>query len=398
MRRPIVLLSLALAACGGDVSAVLPPPGPEAPDVTVIDAEQRIGFVEDGVVQNDWIKYQALPALDGRSAVLYLSGMGTGGTRVTWLTLPAGDVLGDLDLVGVLEPTATSLDGGLAAFVNRAGDAPDGTIAGAREASRIVVASPTDGVVYETELEGNFVPEAFGRATGTDGIPDQVFLLEYLPADTPTVYRVRVLSTATGELSLPLNLRNKIDPVDQEMAGYTRSQVVSADDGLLFTLYVGTDGMPDGHPHAFVHTLDFADGVWCLVPDDELDLAHLPGALAVGGDRLYVGSANGWVGSFPIPAITDIALDPVMDWSVQVHAGTDRAPVMTADADGVTLAYGDRLIEVGPDGQIRSDTGLSAPATAMSATGDMVGDRWATFGDFERPDWMSEITRLFVSP
>jgi len=398
MRRPTLLLALVLTACGGDVSAVLPPPGPEPQTVAVIDADGQLGLVADGAVTNEYFKFTARPALDASTAVLYTSGTGTGRTWVSWASLPDGRRLGGLELSGVLEATATSLDGGLAAFVNVADPAGAGTIAGARTTSRIVAASPTDGIVYEVELDGNFVPEAFGRSARPDGTPERIFLLEYLPAEAPERYRVRVLETSTGELSFPLNLRTKTDLVDQEMAGYTRSQVVSAEDGLLFTLYIGTDGMPDGHPHAFVHTLDFADGVWCLVPDDRLDLSHLPGALAVGGDRLYVASANGWIGSFPIPAILDIEREPIMDWSVQVHDGTPGAPVLTADDDGATIAYGNRLIEVTDDGRVTAESVLPGPVTAMSANGDMIGDDWTTFGELDRPDWLSTVTHLFVAP
>lgn len=387
------------------------PPGRQSPGTAaVIDADRRLWFVRDGELDGGWGKYTALPALDGASAVLTVGpGMSTGQTWVTWLSLPDGGVLGETTLRGELHATATSLDGEYAAFTSTDGTTPhgappDGMIAEARSSSRIVVTDRSGEVVYDETLDGNFVPEAFGADTSVDGTPRRIFLLEYLPAEAPTHYRVRVLSADTGELSNPINLRDKAQTVDQQMAGYTRSQVVSADNGYLFTLYIGTVGNPDDHPHAFVHTLGLggqfgiADGVWCLVPDPQLELEHLPGTLAVGGDWLYVASANGWVGAYHIPSIGDFTQPADMAWAVDVGLATDTAPVAIADAEGVTLAYGDRLIEVGPDGEVVSEHDAPGVVTAMSAGGDLVGDDWSTLGPFERPGWMGEVTRLYVSP
>ena len=119
-------------------------------------------------------------------------------------------------------------------------------------------------------------------------------------------------------MSLPVNLRDKLGPrVDQEMAGVSRDQVLARDGGLLFTLYRGTDQMPDGHPYAFVHTLDLFDGVWCLDVPDEMELEHVPGALATYGDLLYVASANGTVGAYSIADLLEPNGPVAMRWVAQ---------------------------------------------------------------------------------
>lgn len=334
-------------AADGDPAALSAGSEPAAPagPIAAIDDEGRLAVISGRTVTPVLGKHRARPSLDGTAAVMTLPDDAVrswGSTLVNWVSLPAGDVRGELQLPARYELTATSLDGDLVGLTTLAEPAPDGAIADARERSSVMVASRTAGVLFETELDGNFAPEAFSRETTEGGVPAQVFLLEYIPAEAPRFYRVRVLSTETGEVSLPVNLRDKAQSVDERMAGFSRSQVVAHEHGLLFTLYRGTiDGTPDGEPDAFVHTLDFGGGVWCLDVDPRLELERLPGSLAVGGDRLYVASANGNVGSFRIPSITDPDLSPEMDWVIDVHRTVDEAPTALADRDGVYLAFDD---------------------------------------------------------
>ena len=175
-----------------------------------------------------------------------------------------------------------------------------------------------------------------------------MYLLEYLPADAPTHYRVRVLYTATGEVGLPVNLRDKATEVDAEMAGISRTQVVSGHDGgLLFTLYRGVAGEGDRHGYAFVHTLGFAGGVWCLDIAPEMELDTQPGALVVAGDRLVVASANGTVGSYDIAAVLDPTRQPVMD-VVSQYLHPEGEPVLAATDDRVWVAWANFVYELDP--------------------------------------------------
>ena len=214
---------------------------------------------------------------------------------------------------------------------------------------------------------------------------------------------MRVLSTETGDVSLPLNLRNKSEQVDERMAGFSRSQIVAEDHGLLFTLYRGTlDGTPDGEPYAFVHTLDFADGVWCLEVDRRLELDRLAGSLAVAGDRLYVASANGMVGSYPIPSIADPNLSPSMDWVADTGSSTRAAPVATADHEAVYVVDESRpgfVNRVDPQGEVLPPTLFEGTADAFAWNDGAlhaIGDGWATFDVIARPDWLGEIGHLVV--
>lgn len=392
------------------------PPPPDPPSVgtpagrasaALIDTDGRLGIVVDGTVRNDWFKFDAFPSPDRTVAVMTLGPQirGIGPKRpVVWASLPHGEPIGEQTMRTASELTATSLDGTFAGFTTRADEAAPGTIAGARSTSVIEIISRDDGAVFSQTLDGNFVPEAFSRTTNADGVPELVFLLEYFPADAPTFYRVRVLSTTTGDVSLPLNLRDKSQQIDERMAGFSRSQVVAEEHGLLFTLYRGTiDGTPDGEPYAFVHTLDFADGVWCLEVDPRLELDRLAGSLAVGGDRLYVASANGLVGAYPIPSLGDPNLSPTMSWVVDAVAPSDQAPLIAADDEAVHVADPERpgfMAHVHDDGLVHPAVRVFGDAPSAFAWDDTglqaVGDHWASFGHFSRPDWLGEIEVLVV--
>lgn len=422
----VIALVLAAACTGGENAAPIdalpdaalepmagiPPSTPEstAPaastaPVALLGEHGHLGPVRDGAIDNTWLKWTARPSPDGTTAVMTLQpeqGRTISDTYLAWASVPSGEQTAAVHIQSAaLEATAVSQDGEFVALTNFADEPVGDQIAGAKPTTTLVIAS-REGARYKTGLDGNFVAEAFGRRTGANGLPAQVFLLEYFPAADPTFYRVRVLSTETGEVSLPLNLRNKAEQVDERMAGFSRSQVIANEQGLLFTLYRGTiDGTPDGDPYAFVHTLDLADGVWCLDVDPSLELDRVAGALAVGGDRLYVASANGRVGSFPIPSITDPDLSPTMDWVVDVARPGDEPPVLLADDDGVWVGTPDdvsRLIRLAPDGDQLPPVGLPSGHPLALAHGKngvvAIGDGWSTFGEVALPDWFGEPVAL----
>lgn len=377
--------------------------------LVVADASGQVGVVDGAgraspVRADGWLRRLSL---DG-SYVVSTALVGPGDTKVAWDALPSTEVLGGTVFVGEdLEPAATQVGGHLTAFVNRALPVADGSIAGGRTSSTVVLASPDAGAVGRYELDGNVVPEAFGSTRRADGVPAMVFMLEFLPAEAPTRYRVRVLDTATGALTLPANLRDKLGPrIDQEMAGVTRGQVLSADHGLLFTLYRGTSDMPHGHPYAFVHTLDLFDGVWCLDIPPELELERLPGALAVSGDRLYVASANGMVGAYDIDAVVSPDGPVTMQWVTRVLPASgmpgDAAPAIAADPQGAVVAWPSMsgFHHVDPDGTVgRSTIGPAGTEALAVVDGEplAIGDTWWGLPS-ERPTWLADVTRLQVVP
>ncbi|UQU64028.1 hypothetical protein COUCH_34485 [Couchioplanes caeruleus] len=107
---------------------------------------------------------------------------------------------------------------------------------------------------------GNIQADAF--TADTLGL----FVLEWLPAEAPDHYRVRLMDLATGALS-PLLTRDKqpLPPgAEEEMRGEGRHAVLSPDRTVLYTLYTHQPGHRHtrdllagrrGNVHAFVHVL-----------------------------------------------------------------------------------------------------------------------------------------------
>ena len=370
-------------------SVPVPAETPQFTGVAAIRVDGAVLRIRDGRVDVDehpgagvgvaspGVASPGVVGLDGRTLVDVVTG-GADATEVHWAHLFTGEKLGHALLDGAhLVPTVTDTTGQFVALVNEGTllDAAqlDGAIAPGRTSSTIVIADRGAGERYRTTLDGNYYPEAFGNSIGPAGVPDQVYLLEYLPADAPTHYRVRVLQTSTGEIGLPVNLRDKVSEVDATMAGVSRTQVVSGHDGgLVFTLYRGVAGEGDRHGYAFVHTLGLAGGVWCLDIAPEMELDSEPGALVVAGDRLVVASANGTVGSYDIGAVLDPAREPVMDVVTQ-YLHPDGDPVLAATDDRVWVAWANFVYELDP---VTLEMVTSAPrqlaqsVTAMAATVD----------------------------
>lgn len=126
--------------------------------------------------------------------------------------------------------------------------------------------------------------------------------------------------------------------------------------GLLFTLYRGLD-TDDSH-YAFVHTLGFVNGVWCLDLPGELRLERLPGALTLSEDesRLVAASANGYVTEFVIADITDPMREPL-------PRRTEQAWPTVLDAGAPSLSSGDSQLLVGQDGTLHWIDPITLSAT-----------------------------------
>lgn len=260
----------------------------------------------------------------------------TGHTVVEWRGAPSGEPAATQTVTGDLSTTAISSSGTLAALT----DAEPG---GANATSEVVVVDRNKGELGRWNLPGNLVPEAFANAYMPEGngMPIGVFAIEYLPSGA---YRVRVIDTATGQLGLPLNLRDKSQQVDEEIRAISRTAVFDPGRQLLFTLYQGTtEDMPSDD--SFIHTLGLINGVWCLAVPAELELGDRDGALAVSPTgRLFAASPNGMVAGYDIDDITDPGAQPVADTVAELRSGARVA--VTADADEVAIAIDDTVFRL----------------------------------------------------
>ena len=166
-----------------------------------------------------------------------------------------------------------------------------------------------------------------------------LFVLEWLPAEAPDRYRVRLMDLETGALQ-PLLTRNKV-PVpagaEEEMRGDGRQAVLSPDRKVLYTLYTHQPGHQHtrdllagsrSNVHAFVHVLHLEQRwAYCL------DLPHPFGegppeahAIAVdpaGGRLAVVDVASG---SLAYADTQDLTIQEV----VRVPAGAGTATLALA--------------------------------------------------------------------
>ena len=353
MRRSIALLSVAviLSACGEAASSS------ESPSPPTITTPQDVPSAPAGGVGN--FPSLALSTATGDVIALHdgefvtgLNGLltpitdevvgsrrgATGQTVVEWRDVQSGEPAASQTVAGDLSITAVSSSGTLAALT----DAKPG---GVKATSEVVVVDRNKGELGRWTLPGNLVPEAFANAYVPEGkgMPIGVFAIEYLPSGA---YRVRVIDTATGQLGLPLNLRNKSQQVDEEIRAISRTAVFDPDRQLLFTLYQGTtEDMPSDD--SFIHTLGLINGVWCLAVPAELELGGHDGALAVSPTgRLIAASPNGMVAGYDIDDITDPGAQPVANTIVELRSGARVA--ITADADEVAIAIDDTVFRLDP--------------------------------------------------
>ena len=258
-------------------------------------------------------------------------------TRVEWHDVRTDVISAEALIDGDFRPAAVAQDGKLVALVH---SAPNSTT--------VVLATPSNGEMRRWTFDSVVVPEAFANAYAPEGqgLPIGVFVIEYLAKDT---YRVRVIDTVTGQLGLPLNLRNKGETVDEVMTAVSRTAVFEPVHQLLFTLYQdATEGGED--LGAFIHTLGLINGVWCLDVPPELGLEDHPGALAVSPDglRLYAASSTGGVAGYVVDDITNGELGmPEARTTAALGAESSRVAI-GASNDEVVVALGGRLFRLDP--------------------------------------------------
>ncbi|HVF08769.1 MAG TPA: hypothetical protein VNC60_09340 [Actinomycetota bacterium] len=269
----VAVAVLVLAACTSAPPSADAPAGQDRPaqdiatEMPVLLATTEVGDV----------------AIDGASGALLAGGPGTvatpGGDTMYRATAVGGDtVVSSLDprtgatvtstrLTGDLELAIASVSGDALALVQPAPGAPSGSLPGRpvpRAFTPIVVADPRgQEPPARYRLEGNFEPEAFS-------IDDErLYLIQYLPAEAPAVYRVTVLDTATGEVR-PVTGRFKSPP--ERMPGVRLGQVYDPQTSQMYTLYSNQPGAyAQGYEHAggtshdwpeetFVHVLNLRKG------------------------------------------------------------------------------------------------------------------------------------------
>jgi len=301
------------------------------------------------------VVYQVAPAIASADGRVVVSATLVGPTtRVRVHDPSTGAVTNTFDVRGDLVPAA--IGAGHVALVEPvptvdAIGSPPGLIAPARTKTRVAVADIGGKQARTFDLVGNFMPEAFGSSDS-----DALVLLEYLPAERPTSYRVRTLSLTEGRLDFPWKWNTK-EPVDEQMQGVARTHVLDPAGNTLYTLYraVPASGRAG---HAFIHTLGLnVPEVFCLDLPDDLGFATAPGALSTGrdGTHLYALNTTG--------RLADIAVI-----SAQFGNGTSDPLSITRS---VNLGVG------APANATKTGSGSSPTSVSLTTTKDAL---WATVG------------------
>jgi len=153
------------------------------------------------------------------------------GTRTTVTTIDpvSGETIATETVDGVLGARAASLSGEAIALTAPRPPGIDEWTPIPRAHTMIAVADPTGGgSLQRFRLDGNFEPEAFSVNDS------QLFMIEYLPAQAPTAYRVTTLDLRDGDV-YPVFGRFKTPP--ERMPGVRLRQSFDPKVDQLYTLY-----------------------------------------------------------------------------------------------------------------------------------------------------------------
>ncbi|HZX53924.1 MAG TPA: hypothetical protein VFE86_04550 [Ilumatobacteraceae bacterium] len=341
-RSIVVVVALLATSCGteaahfsDDSRAPTPAAGGEAAFPARLALTTTDGHVVTFSPNDDPVVTPGVMAPSGN--VVVSADSNAGRTLVEWHHLRNDAISATAQLDGELRPTAVAQDGKLVALVGSSGTT-----------TTVVLATPSKGEVRRWQFDSVLVPEAFSNVfqEGVDGLPMGVFVIEYLAEHT---YRVRVIDTTSGQLGLPLNLRDKSQTVDEVMTAVSRTAVFEPNNQLLFTLY--QDATEDGeNVGSFIHTLGLFNGVWCLDVPEALGLADHPGALAVtpNGSRLFAASSTGGVAGFAVSDITTFSpAMPAARKTAALDASAARVAI-GASATEVVVGLGGKLFRLDP--------------------------------------------------
>jgi hypothetical protein len=386
---------LLLAACGGAGSPATKPPSPGS--VATDPVPQTSAAPTSAPAPRGDGPWPLLRATGGGSATI-VEGAGVAGsfdnalvsadgstlivaepsgddTRVTWVDVATGTTREQTTLPGALQPVSADARGHDVALTTPLPERKAGEIGPGRSDSHLVFVT-TDDIDHPRtfDLDINAVPEAFNTIQDTGApMPSGAFLIEYLPAEHPTEYRVRTIDLVTGDVGLPVSLRDKAFSVDQQMAGLSRTQVLSRQSQLLFTLY--TEGSAE-HLYSFVHTLGLFNGVWCINLPRELGLETSAGTLALAPDErtLYVVSNEGRIAEIGTDIDTQLEVGRWVDLGAKGGAVSD-VPAMAVDLDDVWVALDQSVLRVDRDdltvvGELPLPEAASAIAIAPPPPGD----------------------------
>jgi hypothetical protein len=262
--RSIVIGSILAAIVGCTGSSDAPPGEPpgEGPagDVLTLRTPEGSLIVGPATRSVEPVDGQLSAAPDGSR--LYATTLRGTSTVLEVRDSSTGDLLSAARLEGRLDVRVASLTGRSVALMRPLPAGVDPTTALPRRRTTIVVADPAgERTSRRYTLYGNFEPEAFS-------IDDtRLFLIQYLPAEAPSGYRVTFLDLGSGRVR---PVFGRFDSPPERMPGVRLAQVFDPTAEQLYTLYTND---PSAHLHdswqdasygdrevSFVHVLNLRRG------------------------------------------------------------------------------------------------------------------------------------------
>lgn len=306
-------------------------------DILVLGAEDGTVTVgsSSGVVLSAGRRQLAAP--DGSR--LYSTVLSEGSTTLEARDSATGDVISSTKIRGRLDMRVASLTGRAVALMAPLPPGVDTTYALPRARTTIVVADPAgDGAPRRYRLIGNFEPEAFS-------VDDtRLFLIQYLPAEAPTAYRVTFLDLGSGRVRSVFG-RFKTPP--ERMPGIRLAQVFDPATEQLYTLYTNraaeytqgswADASYGEREVSFVHVLNLRKG-WAYC-------AGLPRAL------------------WGQPARAQ-ALEPSPDGRVLYIVDSMRGRIVVMNTETLEITRSER-IDLGPLEDGRTSARMSADGSTL---------------------------------
>jgi DNA-binding beta-propeller fold protein YncE len=172
-----------------------------------------------------------------------------------------GDQMSSTSVSGDLDVRVASDSGNAVALMEPLPDGVDPWTPVPRARTTIVVADPSGARAPRTyHLRGNYEPEAFSVEDS------RLFLIQYLPAEAPAVYRVTVLDLADGDV---YEVHGRFKTAPERMPGIRLRQVFDRTTSQLYTLYTTEprDAAQDyggwsygNRAETFVHVLNLRKG------------------------------------------------------------------------------------------------------------------------------------------
>lgn len=289
----------------------------------------------------------AISSLGGAWVISTTDRQGAIGLRT--LDGATGELVFTSRIPGELEARIVSESGRAVALMDPLPEGWDPAVPLPRARTRIVVADPTGEREPQTfGLRGNFEPEAFS----TDD--ERLYMIQHLPAETPSVYRVTVLDLDRGKV---LPVFGPFKGPAERMPGTRLSQLLSPDADQLYTLY--TSSRPGYAPHeapvandaavSFVHVLSLRDGwahcvglpktMWDR-PADEQAMATTPDGtylFVIDAGRDIVAAVH--TGSLRVRTTpVDLPFDGAIGWTSAQVSADGRTLYVAVSGDDTTLA------------------------------------------------------------